>query len=58
MAVRIEEHLLNEKKQQLETMKSPKKKRKKKKQENVNWHDIMGMNNRGLKRKKGGAWGN
>jgi hypothetical protein len=36
-------------------MKSPK---KKKKQEKVDWHDIMGTNNRGLKRKKGGAWGN
>jgi hypothetical protein len=52
MAVKIEERISKEKKQQLEKMKSPKKR------ENVNWHDIMGMNNRGLKRKKGGAWGN
>ena len=31
---------------------------KPKKEERVNWVDIMGSNNRGMKRKKGGAWTN
>jgi non-homologous end joining protein Ku len=63
-AMRFEDHLTIEQKQQLHELVSSKKKKpkpkskpKQKKQEHVDWLDIMGTKNRGLRRKKGGAWG-
>jgi ATP/maltotriose-dependent transcriptional regulator MalT len=59
MAVRIEDRLSKEQRKQLERLKSPKKSEKRKKVplSNRELEDLMGLNNRGLKRKKGGAWG-
>jgi hypothetical protein len=57
--VRIAEHLSQKQKKQLDKLKSPKNKKenkpKKKKEEKINWHEMMGSNNRGLYRGKGGA---
>ncbi|MBT2735149.1 hypothetical protein [Bacillus sp. ISL-7] len=64
--MRIGDRLSKEQKQQLNKMVSNPKPRKAevrnkpkpKKQEKVDWADIMGTKNRGLRRKKGGAWSN
>jgi hypothetical protein len=49
------DHLSKEKEEQLDKIHSPKKKTNKKKEEAINWHELMGSNNRGLYRGKGGA---
>jgi hypothetical protein len=60
--MQIRDLITKEQKQKLNQIKSSpvrkKKKKRKKKEEQVNWHEIMGTNNRGLRRKKGGAWTN
>jgi hypothetical protein len=64
--MRIADHLSKEQKQQLNKMVSKQKPRKAKvqlnpkpkNQEKVDWEDLMGSKNRGLRRKKGGAWTN
>jgi hypothetical protein len=60
--MKIADRLSKEKKEQLDKIHSPKKnkstkkqKQKKKKEETINWHELMGSNNRGLYRGKGGA---
>jgi hypothetical protein len=60
--MKIADHLNADQLKHLEKMgkkpKSYKRNKKPKKEEQVNWHDIMGSNNRGMKRKKGGAMSN
>lgn len=56
--MRMKDHLTNEQQEKLKQISKRKGKNKKKRKEHVNWNEIMGMNNRGLKRKKGGAWTN
>jgi hypothetical protein len=60
--MKIADRLSKEKKEQLDKIHSPKKniqkkkqKQNKKKEEAINWHELMGSNNRGLFRGKGGA---
>ncbi|MEK4871550.1 hypothetical protein [Niallia sp. FSL W8-1348] len=60
--MKLSDHLKPEQLKQLEKMKKKprnhKRKKKPKKEENINWHDIMNSNNRGMKRGKGGAYRN
>ena len=57
--MRIEDHLSKQQKSQLNTMRHKKEhKPKKPKEEKVDWSDIMGSNNRGMKRGKRGAMRN
>ncbi|MBO1513248.1 hypothetical protein [Metabacillus bambusae] len=63
--MKIADHLNKDTKDKLNHIVKPNKKVKKRKrdpkkpkEEKVNWHDIMGTNNRGLRRGKGGAWRN
>jgi hypothetical protein len=57
--MKFADHVKPEQKKQLGKIQSPKKKKqqepKKKREEKIDWHDLMGSNNRGLYRGKGGA---
>jgi hypothetical protein len=61
--MKIADHLNKEQKDKLNKIRKPNKKTKKRNrtpkkptEEKIDWHDIMGTNNRGLRRGKGGAW--
>ena len=61
--MRIGDQLSKDQKDKLNQIRKPKQSKKrnrtpKKKDEKVDWTDIMNTNNRGLRRKKGGAWSN
>ncbi|WP_141434395.1 hypothetical protein [Bacillus sp. 03113] len=58
--MKLSDHLSDYEKKKLVQLGSPKNKEKKKKDNlsHKDWIDIMGGNNRGLKRKKGGAFTN
>jgi hypothetical protein len=57
--MKIADRLSKNQKKQLDKIKPPKKKThhkpKQKKEEKINWNELMGSNNRGLYRGKGGA---
>ncbi|MDF2534397.1 MAG: hypothetical protein K0R18_554 [Bacillales bacterium] len=57
--MKLSDHLSEKQKRQLDKIKSPKneshQKAKPKKEEKIDWHEIMGSNNKGLYRGKGGA---
>jgi hypothetical protein len=59
MLMKIADHISKKKREQLAKLHSPKSnnqhKKKTKKTEKINWHELMGSNNRGLVRGKGGA---
>ncbi|MED4399790.1 hypothetical protein [Metabacillus fastidiosus] len=56
---RIKDHLTREQQKQINHIVKPNEKvSKAKKEEPIDWNDIMGVNKRGLRRKKGGAWTN
>ncbi len=57
--MKIADHLSNKEKKELNKIKERKKQNRKpkaKKEEKIDWHDLMGCNNRGLVRGKGGAF--
>lgn len=58
--MKLSDHLKSEQLKQLEKMGKKKRKRNKKpkKDEKVNWNELMGSSNRGMKRGKGGAYRN
>ena len=65
--MKLSDHLSKQQQEQLDKMRlslpkrSKHKKQRKpkpKQEEHIDWVDLMGSNNRGLKRKKGGAWTN
>jgi hypothetical protein len=57
--MKFADHVKPKQKKQLGKIQSPNKKKqhepKKKREEKIDWHDLMGSNNRGYYRGKGGA---
>lgn len=56
--MKLRNHLNSDQLKQLEKMGKKRKRNKRPKEEHLNWHDLMGSSNRGMKRGKGGAYRN